>query len=183
MDFACVAGTSYLIQVGHFPNTAGTTGNVTITQTAAPTGPGTSYCAGDGSGTACPIANGGAGEGCANSTGSGAVLSASGSDSASTDDLVLSATNLPDGEFGLYFQGNNAVNGGAGITFGDGLRCAGFEAQRLELTTSAGGASATSASIVTKGLVNAGDTKYYQLWYRDGASVNTSNGLEINWTL
>ena len=183
MDFACVAGTSYLIQVGHFPGTAGTTGNLTITQTAAPTGPGTSYCAGDGSGTACPIANGGAGEGCANSTGSGAVLSASGSDSASADDLVLSATNLPDGEIGLYFQGNNAVNGGAGVPFGDGLRCAGFEARRLELQTSAGGASATAGSIVTRGLVNAGDTKYYQLWYRDGSGVNTSNGLEITWTL
>ena len=187
MDFACVAGTSYLIQVGHFPGTAGTVGNVTITQTAAPTGPGTSYCAGDGSGTACPSANnGGAGEGCANSTGSGAVLSASGSDSASADDLVLSATNLPDNEPGLYFQGNNAVNGGAGNAFGDGLRCAGFEARRLEVQTSAGGASATSASIVTKGLVNAGDTKYYQLWYRDpsvGSGFNTSNGLEITWTL
>ena len=188
MDFACVAGTSYLIQVGHFPGTGGTTGNVTFTQTAAPTGPGTSYCAGDGSGTACPNGNaGGAGEGCANSTGSGAVLSASGSDSASTDDLVLSATNLPDNEPGLYFQGNNSVNGGAGITFGDGLRCAGYEARRLEIQTSAGGASATAGSIVTGGLVNVGDTKYYQLWYRDSSSsnagFNTSNGLEITWTL
>jgi hypothetical protein len=183
MDLACVSGTSYLIQVGHFPGTSGTTGNVTITQTAAPVGPGTAYCSGDGSGTACPGTPGGAGEGCANSTGSGAVLAASGSDSASADDLVLSASNLPDNEPGLYFQGNNSVNGGNGITFGDGLRCAGFEARRLEVQTSAGGASATAGSIATGGLVNAGDTKYYQLWYRDGSGFNTTNGLEINWTL
>jgi hypothetical protein len=183
MDFACTSGSAYMIQVGHFPGTTGGIGNVTITQTATPTGPGTAYCFGDGSGTACPIANGGAGEGCANSTGSGAVLAASGSDSASADDLVLSASNLPDNEPGLYFQGNNSVNGGNGITFGDGLRCAGFEAKRLEVQTSAGGSSATAGSIVTKGLVNAGDTKFYQLWYRDGAGFNTSNGLEITWTL
>ena len=183
MDFACTSGSAYMIQVGHFPGTTGGIGNVTITQTATPTGPGTAYCFGDGSGTACPIANGGAGEGCANSTGSGAVLAASGSDSASADDLVLSTSNLPDNEPGLYFQGNNSVNGGNGITFGDGLRCAGFEAKRLEVQTSAGGSSATAGSIVTKGLVNAGDTKFYQLWYRDGAGFNTSNGLEITWTL
>ncbi|MDE0892568.1 MAG: hypothetical protein OSB14_10325, partial [Planctomycetota bacterium] len=39
MDFACVSGTSYLIQVGMFPGNSGTTGNVTFTQTGAPTGP------------------------------------------------------------------------------------------------------------------------------------------------
>jgi hypothetical protein len=183
MDFACTSGSVYMIQVGHFPGTPGGIGNATITQTAAPTGPGTAYCFGDGSGTACPGTPGGAGEGCANSTGSGAVLAASGSDSASADDLVLSASNLPDNEPGLYFQGNNSVNGGNGITFGDGLRCAGFEARRLEVQTSAGGASATAGSIATGGLVNAGDTKYYQLWYRDGSGFNTTNGLEINWTL
>ena len=88
--------------------------------------PGSTFCSGDGSSTACPCGNtGGAGEGCANGTGSGARLSASGTASVSAADLVLSAENLIPSQPGLYFQGNNAVNSGNGNPFGDGLRCAG----------------------------------------------------------
>ena len=153
-------------------------------------GPGTSYCSGDGSGTACPCGNnGGAGEGCANGTGSGAMLVGSGSNSVSADDLVLSATNLTDGP-GLYFQGNNAVNGGLGNLFGDGLRCAGNEVIRLEIQFADNlGSSATAGSIATKGNVSVGDTKRYQLWYRDadtspcGNLFNLTNGYEVTWEL
>jgi hypothetical protein len=154
-----------------------------------PSSPGVPFCSGDGSGTPCPCGNSGAGgEGCANDTGSGAVLSASGSTSIGDDDLVLFSTGLTPGP-GLYFQGNNAINGGNGNPFGDGLRCAGNQVVRLEVQFSSGGVSQTTISIATAGGVSIGDTKRYQLWYRDaGVSpcnslFNLSNGYEITWTL
>ncbi len=150
--------------------------------------PGTSFCFGDGTGTACPCGNlGSAGEGCANDTGSGGLLSASGSNSVLADDLVLEASGLTSGP-GLYFQGNNAVNGGLGNPFGDGLRCAGNEVIRLEVQFSSFGTSATSISIASRGGVSVGDTKRYQLWYRDtggspcNSGFNLTNGYEITWT-
>ena len=148
----------------------------------------TTYCFGDGSGTPCPCGNtGGPGEGCANSTGSGATLSISGSSSISADDLVLSTTGLPVGP-GLYFQGQNAINSGDGIVFGDGLRCAGMDVTRLQVRWSNGGEAETSISIATKGGNSAGLTRRYQHWYRDphgspcGALFNLSNGYELTWT-
>ena len=148
----------------------------------------TTYCFGDGSGTPCPCGNtGGPGEGCANSTGSGATLSVSGSSSISADDLVLSTTGLPVGP-GLYFQGQNAINSGDGIVFGDGLRCAGMDVTRLQVRWSNGGEAETSISIATKGGNSAGLTRRYQHWYRDphgspcGALFNLSNGYELTWT-
>ena len=154
-------------------------------------GPGAPFCSGDGSGTACPCGNSGsAGEGCANDTGSGALLSASGSNSLSADDLVLSASNLTQGP-GLFFQGDNAVNSSNGNPFGDGLRCAGGNVKRLEVqfANSANSYTASSTiSISALGAVSAGQTKRYQYWYRDSGTspcsslFNLSNGYEITWS-
>jgi hypothetical protein len=72
---------------------------------------GTPYCFGDGSGTACPCANPGAGgEGCANSGGAGGRLAASGSASVAADDLGFDATQLVPGELALLFAGLHATN-------------------------------------------------------------------------
>ncbi len=147
------------------------------------------YCFGDGSGTPCPCLNhGGPGEGCRNSGGSGAVIDAEGSASVSAADLVLTGAGLVVLQPGLYFQAENAVDGGDGIVFGDGLRCAGGALIRLQVRgADPSGNSATTIDIAAKGAVNAGDTKRYQIWYRDpGVSpclseFNLSNGLEITW--
>jgi plastocyanin len=159
----------------------GMVGSVTVA-------PGSSYCSGDGSGTACPCGNlGGAGEGCANDTGSGGLFSASGSASVSADDLVLTVTNLTPGP-GLFFQGDNAINSGNGNPFGDGLRCAGGNVVRLEVRVANSAnkfTTDTTISIATKGGVSAGQTKRYQYWYRDTGNSpcsslsNLSNGYEI----
>ena len=164
----------------------GMVGSVTV----ASSEPGSGFCFGDGSGTACPCGNaGGSGEGCANDTGSGGVLSASGSTSIGSDDLVLSATNLTSGP-GLFFQGNNAVNSGNGNPFGDGLRCAGGSVVRLEVHFANAGNSFTAdstISVATKGGVSAGQTKRYQYWYRDSGTspcsslFNLTNGYELTW--
>jgi hypothetical protein len=153
-------------------------------------GPGSAFCFGDGNGTACPCGNtSAAGEGCANDTGSGAILSASGSASIAADDLVLEASQLTPGP-GLFFQGNNQINSGNGNTFGDGIRCAGGQVVRLEVrfANNANGFTADSTiSVATKGGVSIGDTKRYQFWYRDvGTSpcsnlFNLTNGYAVTW--
>jgi hypothetical protein len=151
--------------------------------------PGTSFCTGDGVATPCPCGNVSTnGGGCANGTGSGAILSGSGAASVSLDSFVLSATGLVSGQPGLYFQANNAINGGAGTAFGDGLRCAGGGVIRLQVAGAGGGGeSSTSLSISVKGGAVSGSVFRYQLWYRDpasspcGATFNLTNGLEIVW--
>ena len=77
---------------------------------------------------------------------------------------------------------------GAGIQFADGLRCAGGGVIRLQVRfADASGWSATTAAVALKGGVSAGDTKRYQLWYRDpqsticGTGFNLSNGYEVVW--
>jgi hypothetical protein len=145
------------------------------------------YCHGDGSGTPCPCGNSGNnGEGCANGGGSGGMLRSTGSTSVGTGDLVLTGDQLIANQPGLYFQGNNAINSGNGNPFGDGLRCAGGGVIRLQVRfASSSGSSQTSVNIPATGGIAAGDTKRFQLWYRDpntsqcGASFNLSNGLEI----
>jgi hypothetical protein len=147
----------------------------------------TVFCHGDGSGTPCPCANNGnSGEGCANGTGSGGKLRSTGSASIAAADLVLTGEQLIAGQPGLYFQGNNAINSGNGNPFGDGLRCAGGGVIRLQVRFADGsGNSQTSVDIASKGGATAGDTKRFQIWYRDpntsacGAQFNLSNGLEL----
>jgi hypothetical protein len=154
----------------------------------AGSGEGVSFCDSSDS-IGCPCGNpGAAGEGCANGAGAGARLEGSGNASASASTLVLSAEQLIPSQPGLYFQGNNAVAGGQGVHFGDGLRCAGGGVIRLQVRFAGTvGTSATTINIATKGGVVAGDLKRYQLWYRDpasstcGALFNLSNGVEITW--
>ena len=151
---------------------------------------GTVYCVGDGSGaTACPCANNSTnGGGCANGTGNGAIISGSGSASLANANLVLSGTGATPSQPGLFFQGNNAINSGDGIQFGDGLRCAGGAVIRLQVRfADSNGESATTIDVGAVGANAAGDVKRYQLWYRDpnatpcGGTFNLSNGLEITW--
>ena len=157
--------------------------------------PGVVYCTPDAA--ACPCANGGdGGSGCANSTGAGATLSASGSPSLMNDTLVLTATGLVPSKPCLFYSGNNRVNGGAGVPFGDGLRCAGFEAVRIEVTAADGaGVASTSVEVSTNGqafghTLEVGESVNYQCWYRDdamaspcGNSFNTTNGYGLRWNL
>ncbi|MCH2103096.1 MAG: hypothetical protein MK297_03680 [Planctomycetes bacterium] len=151
---------------------------------------GAPYCFGDGSSTACPCGNAGApGRGCGNGAfPAGAELSGQGSASIANDNLVLNISDMPQNQPVLFFGGGNAVNSGNGNVFGDGLRCAGFGVNRLEVSTSdSSGIASTSSSISTRDGVSIGDIRRYQAWYRDpvttlcGSGFNLSNGLEITW--
>lgn len=153
-------------------------------------GPGAPFCFGDGTGTPCPCANAGAPcHGCANGAhAEGARLAASGSASVSSADLALVARSAAPMQTGLFFQGSQALNGGAGQPFRDGLRCAGGSVVRLQIVTAnASGASSTSIDLASKGAADPGDTLHYQLWYRDpagtpcGTGSNLSNAYTLSW--
>ncbi len=151
----------------------------------------TPYCFGDGSGASCPCGNSSSsGLGCANSSGAGAGLSASGSDSLSADDLALSASGVVANQPALLFSGSTALNGGLGITFGDGLRCAGGVVVRHGVQA----ANALGAASWPTGLAGAagwsvGDSRFFQAWYRDpqaspcGGGFNLSNGVSVTFSL
>jgi hypothetical protein len=147
-----------------------------------------SYCDSVSSVSGCPCGNIGAtGEGCQNSTGAGALLSATGSSSITADDLVLMGTQLPPSKPGLFFTGPNQVGAGSGSLFGDGLLCVGGSIQRLQTVFSdLSGNAQTTLSIATGGGVTVGSVANYQLWFRDpagpcGAAFNTTNALSLIW--
>lgn len=150
---------------------------------------GVPLCLGNGSGPDCPCGNEAAnvGAGCANGTGVGALLAGEGEASVAQDSLVLTASALVPAQAGVYFQGDVALGGGEGVPFGGGLRCAGGHVVRLETRVAdAAGASHTTLPIAAAGAVQPGDTRYYQLYYRDpaascGASFNATNGLAVFW--
>jgi hypothetical protein len=106
------------------------------------------------------------------------------------DSLVLAGSGMPSSS-ALYFQGTSAVAGGAGTAFGDGLRCAGGAVIRLGTKTNALGASqypvAGDLPVSVRGAVTPGDTRVYQVWYRNAApfctpdTFNLTNGLAVAW--
>jgi hypothetical protein len=153
-----------------------------------------SVCPGDGSGAPCPCGNSGAaGHGCANSVqAGGGLLRGAGLASVGTDSLVLAGDGLPLSS-ALYFQGTTLANHGAGIAFGDGLRCATGTVLRLATKTSFGGVSqypeAGDAPISLRGQIPAaGGLRTYQCWYRNSdpgfctsAYFNLTNALAVTW--
>jgi hypothetical protein len=162
---------------------------------SVPGGPITSFCPGDGSGTACPCGNSGApGHGCANSVvPAGALLSTTGHASTAPDNLVLIGSGQPASAPGVFFQGT--VSLGTGTPLFDGLHCVGGTVIRLGTKTASGGVSQypsvpTDPSVSVRGMVPlTGGTRYYQLWYRDpnttfctSATSNFTNGVKVVWT-
>lgn len=151
---------------------------------------GTAYCFGDGSGAICPcLNNGDTGQGCANSTGSGATLAGAGSTNASADDLVFTSSNLLPNQPALLFAGLNAVNDGNGMAFGDGLHCAGGNVVRLGVEfPNAQGLASWGPGLAEEGGWNPGDMRRFQVWYRNasgspcGTGVNLSHGVEVTFT-
>jgi len=126
--------------------------------------PGSSYC------TAAP-----------NSTGLGSMIHTSGSPSLADESLSLHATNAPAGQPCLFYVGTIPLS----TPFGDGFRCVGGSALRLNPPVM------ESASTYTKTIdfsahgpaLTSMGTAYFQCWYRDpaagGAGFNLSDGLEL----
>lgn len=145
-------------------------------------------CFGDSS---CPCANAGdPGHGCAHSSSTrGALLSASGTSSTTSDSALLTASNLPSNAATLFFQGELQT---PPAPFGDGLLCLGGAIRRLGATSAAGGVAQYprlgDRRISVQGAIpGAGASRSYQAWYRDGGSFctaathNLSNAVELVW--
>lgn len=163
--------------------------------TAGPVITGTEYCFGT-AGSACPCGNFNDGSngnaGCANSVlawgAGGASLTGAGTPSVTGDTVVLTSTGVQANQPGIFFRADNATNGGAGIAFGDGLRCAGGNVVRFPVVVATAGGVVTSTAALGAGLT-ASDIRRYQYWYRNpflggacgGNNFNLSSGFEITW--
>jgi hypothetical protein len=115
-----------------------------------------------------------------NSAGPGATLSALGGASLAANDLTLLGAGLPAGALAHVVSGQQA-----GVApLGSGLRCIAGSVLRLPGVLSADAAGALQVPLDMEaaplgGLVTAGSTWRFQLWYRDGAALNTSDALAV----
>jgi|GEM_PF-1469968 len=161
--------------------------------------PGTrTFCDGSGTqfgGSDCPCNNnGGIGEGCDNGTGQGGLLSATGIPSISNDTLTLTASQIPNNAPGFFWYAKTQPGqsqGGQGVPFAMGLRCISNPTLLRKLnnggTIPLQGDPAISVTLP----IDAGDTTYFQYWYRNtggpcgvgSGGANATNGIEVVWGL
>ncbi len=150
----------------------------------------TSFCRGDGSGSACPCGNTGfAGRGCANSVwNEGGGLAGSGVASVANDTLLLTATSLT-GATSIFLQSDATM---AAVAIDDGLGCVTGSVIRLGTksvpqNTSVFPEPGDPLISVRGAIPPAGGTRYYQTFYRNAAvfctsaTSNRTNGLAIVW--
>jgi hypothetical protein len=180
---------------------SGATGSITIVGTIESNHQlTTSFCAGDGSGAACPCSNAsvGAGRGCNNSSSTGgAQLSVAGFASLASDSLVLTSSFEKPSASSVFLQGTTQVSPGA--VFGQGLRCIGGALKRLYVHNAVAGVvsaptggdvAVSSQSAALGNPIAAGESRYYQVYYRDptvlgacspDSTFNASQALAISW--
>ncbi|HEV8111995.1 MAG TPA: hypothetical protein VGR31_04415 [Planctomycetota bacterium] len=129
--------------------------------------------------------------GCRNSIGQGAILAACGSGSVVTDDLEIQVTHCPPNKSTLLFMGGAQAH----ATYGDGIRVVGGGAPGIFrygiIQSDADGFAARGPGLVARsqlfhlpGRIQAGQTWYFQVWYRDppgpcGGFANFSNGVGV----
>jgi hypothetical protein len=158
--------------------------------------PASSYCLGDGTGTACPCGNAGtAGNGCANSSGKSARLVAMGT--SVPDSIRFTVTGEMPSALTMVLQGTASVGP---FPYGDGLRCVGGSLKRLYAKHASGGTvfapasgdlSVRARSAQLGATIPAGAVSHYMAYYRDpspsfcpapaGGTFNASNALTITW--
>lgn len=144
--------------------------------------PGSPMCFGDGTGGTCPCGNfGSSGEGCQNSVGVGAKLSATGSPSIGASSASFNASGLPANKPTLlvsnFTQSTNF--------FGDGMTCIGstWTPHSVVFSSGSGVANWGAAQIANPNFIP-GQDSYFQVFYRDqggpcGSAFNSSSAYKI----
>ena len=122
-----------------------------------------------------------------NSVGSGALIGYAGSLSISGNGFLVTASDCPPGQLGVFYFGL----GQAALPFGDGVRCVtggGLPINRLAATAvdflgNAGSSVDLTAPLNGGVLITPASTWNFQFWYRDpaagGAGFNLSDALEV----
>jgi hypothetical protein len=153
--------------------------------------PGTAYCFGDDLDPIvtvdCPCANfGDLGRGCANSNAllGGSRLDATGTTIPNT--IIFTADGIPNGNLCTFLRGTAST--GTGALFGDGVKCVDGTLIRFGQQVSGAGGNPSNTVSVTPASVATGNTRYYQLQYRNPApgfcpveTFNASNAYSIAW--
>ena len=151
---------------------------------------------GTNSAIACPCGNAplGAGLGCNNSVNSGGGwMDAQGSPD--LDTVGITGAGMKPNATCVFLQGASSLQSGA--AFGDGVRCAGGQLLRLSVKTVNGsgnrgfpepGDPSIKTRCQTLGApINAGETRAYQVYYRDPANIgcaatfNITSALQVRW--
>jgi len=199
LDFACVAGNHYLLQLGAYATGSGAG---TFTLNVAPPPPSFLCDPGTSGVIACPCANppAGSGRGCDNSSGTGgASLAASGSAWLSNPTLAFTSADERPSATSILLQGTNSLAGG--LAFGQGVRCVGGTLRRLyqkqaqagSITApdfGAGDASIPARSATLGDTIAPGQTRWYLVYYRDPivlggcgalATFNATNTAQVFW--
>lgn len=118
-----------------------------------------------------------------NSTGFPASLFGNGSLVVSNNQLQLDAIQLPLNQFGYFVMSRTTAN----VPVGSGRLCLGAPLYRFNTSILNSGTSglmsfAPDLTALPQGQVFLpGDTWSFQLWFRDGASSNFTNGLGFTW--
>jgi len=109
----------------------------------------------------------------------GARIGSTGTPSFLSNDFVLTITDGPVFQTGIFFHGSTQTN----VPFGNGFRCAGGSVVRLPVTTTGtNGAAFFPLDLTTAGIAPL-DVRNFQYWYRDpaagGTGFNLSDGLSV----
>jgi hypothetical protein len=196
-------------------NTPPTNGNITLSPfksgsditvaaqvpSASAGGPITLVCDPGAAGViACPCANPalGPGQGCDNSSSTGgAMLSAAGNASLSSDTVVVNAIGEKPTATSILLQGDNL--NATGTVFGQGIRCVAGSLKRLYVKNAVGGAvtmpgagdpTITARATALGDTLAGGSIRYYGIYYRDpivlggcsaSSTFNVTNQASVTW--
>lgn len=118
-----------------------------------------------------------------NSTGAASVLAATGSSTLADNDVNLVVSGLPAGEFGYFLMSDTTVQ----LPVASGVLCLGAPQLRFSgdvLNSGSGGVMLFTPDLTNlpQGQVlNPGETWFFQVWHRNGATSNFSTSLGVTW--